>query len=82
MSEDKLVASDGQEVTDAMIEGWCEAYDEGRLPDGYAVDGGVRKGHPGLSTEGTASMTARIPRPQKKAPAREADGRRAQPHGA
>ena len=32
MSEGKLVASDGQEVTDAMIEGWCEAYDEGRLP--------------------------------------------------
>ena len=66
------MAQDGTPITAEMVDGWCEAYDAGRLPDGYAVDGGVRKGRPRLSAEGMASMTVRVPRSQKEALAREA----------
>ena len=32
------IAADGQEITEEMIETWCDAYERGEFPEGeYAV---------------------------------------------
>lgn len=66
------VADGGVAVTEEMVDGWCAAYEAGRLPDGYAFDGPVRSGRPRLFSDDMATMTVRIPASQKDALAREA----------
>lgn len=56
MSMDELPAAEGGgEVTREMIQQWCEAYENGSLPDGYAFDGPIKPGRPKLADEATSS---------------------------
>lgn len=41
-------AENGVPVTGAMVDEWCAAYDEGKLPRGYAADGIETVGRPPL----------------------------------
>ena len=41
MSE--YIAANGQVITDALIDQWCEAYERGEFPEGRAH--GRRRGH-------------------------------------
>lgn len=66
------VAEGGVPVTGAMIDKWCAAYDDGRLPDGYEVEGVAGRGRPPLHGERMASMTIRLPYSQKVALEQEA----------
>ncbi|MGN0070783.1 MAG: ribbon-helix-helix protein, CopG family [Atopobiaceae bacterium] len=66
------VAEGGVPVTGAMIDEWNAAYDEGRLPDGYAVEGRASSGRPPLHGERMSSITVRIPQAQKLALEEEA----------
>lgn len=54
-SMDELPAAEGGlEVTREMIRRWCEAYENGKLPDGYAFDGPIKPGRPKLADEAIA----------------------------
>lgn len=44
-------AADGREVTEEMIDRWCEAYERGEFPEGERTVGGVVRGRPPLSNE-------------------------------
>lgn len=55
------VAASGQEITEAMIDRWCEAYEHGEFPVGERTVGGVVPGRPPLSTEKTVTLTVKIP---------------------
>lgn len=47
------VTEDGAPITGEMVAGWCSAYDEGKLPEGYELDGTVVAGKdcPSLHSE-------------------------------
>ena len=51
MSE--YIAANGQVITDALIDQWCEAYERGEFPEGERTVGGVVMGRPPLSMEKT-----------------------------
>lgn len=55
------IAVNGQEITEEMINRWSEAYERGEFPEGEHTVGPVVYGHPSLSTEGTAAISAKIP---------------------
>lgn len=55
------VAANGQEITEEMIERWCEAYEHGEFPEGERSSGQVVLGRPPLSTEGTAVISIKVP---------------------
>lgn len=70
ISMDNLPAAEGGfKVTRDMIERWCAAYDDERLPDGYAFDGLIKpgewaaqpQGRPGAGGENSASFTFEAP---------------------
>lgn len=61
------VAPDGREIKDAMIDGWCEAYERGEFPEGERTVGKVVYGRPPLSSEGTAVISIKVPIGMKKA---------------
>lgn len=69
-------AANGQVVTDEMIDAWCESYERGEFPDGEHTVGGIVRGRPPLSGEGTATLSVKIPLGMK-----EAIRRRALPRG-
>lgn len=66
------VTANGQEITGETIEEWCNAYEEGRLPDGYEPTGEIVRGRPALYGDKMASITVRVPLIQKVALEREA----------
>jgi hypothetical protein len=66
MSEKKWVAANGQELTDEMIDGWCDAYEKGEFPEGEHTVGGVVHGRPPISTEGAAVISAKVPVDMKR----------------
>lgn len=55
------VAASGQEFTDAMIDRWCDAYEQGEFPEGERTVGGVVMGRPPLSMEQTVALTIKMP---------------------
>ena len=61
------VAANGQELTDEMIDRWCESYERGESPEGERTVGGVVYGRPPLSTEGTAVISIKVPIGMKRA---------------
>lgn len=61
------IAANGQEITDEMIERWCDAYERGEFPKGERTVGGVVYGRPPLSEEGSVTFSVKIPVGMKKA---------------
>lgn len=55
------IAANGQEMTDALIDQWCEAYERGEFPEGERTVGGVVTGRPPLSMEKTTTFTIKLP---------------------
>lgn len=66
------VAANGQEITEEMIGRWCDAYDRGEFPEGEHTVGAVVYGRPPLSTEGTATISVKVPAGMKRAVERKA----------
>ncbi|NPD31933.1 ribbon-helix-helix protein, CopG family [Eggerthellaceae bacterium zg-997] len=62
----------GQEITDEMIERWCNAYEKGEFPPGERSVGPVIRGRPPLSHEETVVLSIKVPASMKKALEREA----------
>lgn len=69
------VAANGQEISDAMIDNWCKAYEQGEFPEGEHTVGGVVMGRPPLSTEKTTTLTIKLPTGMKAAVIRKAKER-------
>lgn len=61
------IAANGQEITEAMIESWCSAYERGEFPKGERTVGEVVYGRPPLSDEGSVTFSVKIPLGMKKA---------------
>lgn len=40
------IAANGQEITEAMIDSWCDAYERGEFPEGERTVGEVVMGRP------------------------------------
>lgn len=66
------IAANGQEITDALIDQWCEAYEQGEFPEGEHMVGGVVMGRPPLSMEKTVAFTIKMPVGMKAAIAKKA----------
>ena len=66
------IAANGQEMTDALIDQWCEAYERGEFPEGEHTVGGVVTGRPPLSMEKTTTFTIKLPVGMKAALMRKA----------
>ena len=66
------IAANGQEITDALIDQWCEAYEQGEFPEGEHTVGGVVMGRPPLSMEKTVAFTIKMPVGMKAAIAKKA----------
>ena len=67
------IAANGQELTDAMIENWCAAYERGEFPEGEHSVGEVVMGRPPLSAEKTVTLTVKLPVSMKAAVVRRAE---------
>jgi hypothetical protein len=57
----KWIAANGQEITEEMIDRWCSSYERGEFPEGEHSAGAVVHGRPPLSTEGTATISVKVP---------------------
>lgn len=68
------VAANGQEFTDAMIDRWCDAYEQGEFPEGERTRGKVAMGCPPLSGNKTTTLAVKIPVGMKTAMVRNAKG--------
>lgn len=55
------IAANGQEITEAMIDRWCESYERGEFPEGERTVGAVVMGRPPLSTDGTVTIGVKVP---------------------
>lgn len=55
------IAANGQEITDALIDQWCDAYERGEFPEGERTVGDVVAGRPPLSMDKTTTFTIKIP---------------------
>ena len=55
------IAANGQEITEAMIERWCAAYEQGEFPEGEHTVGAAVMGRPLLSIGKTTTMTIKVP---------------------
>lgn len=69
---DKRFAPDGTEITEEMIDRWCAAYEAGEFPEGERTEGGVVRGRPPLSSEGSVVLSAKVPAGMKAAVERRA----------
>lgn len=67
MMSKAYTAANGQVATDEMIDAWCESYEHGGFPDGEHTVGGIVHGRPPLSSEGTATLSVKIPLGMKEA---------------
>lgn len=72
MSGRTYIAANGQEITDEMIDRWCEAYERGEFPVGEHTAGCAVHGRPPLSDEGSAVLSVKVPLSMKKAIERRA----------
>ena len=52
------IAANGQEITEAMIDSWCDAYERGEFPEGERT---VGEGRPPLSAEKTVTLNVKVP---------------------
>ena len=68
----KYIAANGQEITDAMIDKWCESYERGEFPKGEHSIGAVVVGRPPLSSEQTVTLNIKVPLGMKAALAKRA----------
>lgn len=68
----EYIAANGQVITDALIDQWCEAYERGEFPEGERTVGGVVMGRPPLSMEKTVPFTIKMPVGMKAAIVRKA----------
>ena len=55
------IGANGQEIKEAMIVSWCDAYERGEFPEGERTVGEVVMGRPPLSAEKTTTVTVKIP---------------------
>ena len=61
MSEErKWIAADGSEITESMVDSWCDAYEQGDFPAGERSTGDVVLAKPVSSSE-TVIFTMKIP---------------------
>lgn len=67
-----ITASNGQIVTDAMIENWAESLDADKWPSGWKNVGGVCEGVPKVTSANTETLSIKIPAAMKTAVARQA----------
>ena len=51
-------ATSGQEITEEMINRWCDAYEQGDFPDGEQTIGEVVIGRPPLYADNAAIVSA------------------------
>ncbi len=65
MSRHYITAS-GTEITEEMIDAWCEAYEKGELPEGDYFHGPVVYGMPPHSDEKSSVLQVVIPEGMKK----------------
>jgi len=73
MSKGKsYMAANGQEITEEMIDHWCESYERGEFPKGERSSGEVVYGRPPLSSEGSAVISVKVPLGMKVAIERKA----------
>jgi hypothetical protein len=68
----EIKAADGQTVTDEMIARWSDALDRDEWPKGWRNVGGVVRGRPPLSVEGSTVLSVKVPTGLKMAIEREA----------
>lgn len=66
------IAANGQEITETMIDNWCDAYERGEFPEGERSVGEVVMGRPPLSSEKTVTLNVKIPVGMKATLARKA----------
>lgn len=62
----QYIAASGTEITEEMIDTWCEAYEEGELPEGDYFHGPVVYGIPPHSNEKSSVLQVSIPEGTKK----------------
>lgn len=67
------IAANGQELTEEMINAWCDAYERGEFPEGERTVGRVVMGRPPLSAEKTVTLNVKIPVGMKVSLARRAE---------
>ena len=67
-----LVAENGIEVTEAMIDQWAKDYERGVVPSGYTRESPVKPGRAPLSNEGATRITITLPKSMKEALVEEA----------
>ena len=61
-------ASNGQEITEDMIDRWCASYQKGEFPKGEHTAGSVVYGRPPLSEgEATVTLSVKVPAGLKEA---------------
>lgn len=62
------IAANGQQITEGMINRWCDSYEKGEFPEGERTVGTVVHGRPPLSNgEATVTLSVKIPIGMKKA---------------
>ena len=60
------ITASGTEITEEMIDMWCEAYEKGELPEGDYFHGPVVYGMPPHSNEKSSVLQVSIPEGTKK----------------
>lgn len=60
------ITANGTEITEEMINTWCEAYEKGELPEGDYFHGPVVYGMPPHSNEKSSVLQVVIPEGMKK----------------
>ena len=60
------ITASGTEITEEMIDAWCEAYEKGELPEGDYFHGPVVYGMPPHSDEKSSVLQVVIPEGMKK----------------
>ena len=62
-------------VPASKVDEWLEAYENGKVPEGYSFAGGVKYGRPKLYDGDMETLSIRIPASQKSALREEAANR-------
>jgi hypothetical protein len=69
---DAIKTSNGQPVTEEMLDTWSSALDRDEWPNGWTNKGEIVVGRPPLSAEGSAVLSVKIPVAMKRAIEKEA----------
>lgn len=62
-----FIASNGQPVTEDMLNRWCDALDRDEWPEGEHSVGDIIIGRPPMSPEGSVVMSFKVPPAMKRA---------------